>query len=131
MKPLVWITKQQRNRGRLKGFLLFLLLLLIIHYTLMERRTGVSVKTGKTGDEYLLNTGELTAYHKITLGIPVNINMESAEGLTAIPGIGKTLARTIERERIKRNGFKNIIELKGLSGIGEKKFLKIAPHVRL
>jgi DNA uptake protein ComE-like DNA-binding protein len=131
MKPLVWIKKQQMGRDRLKGFLLFLLLLLFFHYILMDERTGATVKTGKEGDEYLLNTGELTAYHKITLGMPVNINMESAEGLTALPGIGKTLARTIERERIKRNGFKNIIELKELPGIGEKKFSKIAPHVRL
>jgi DNA uptake protein ComE-like DNA-binding protein len=131
MKHLVLIKKQQMSRERLKGFLVFLLLLLVIHYSLMGKKTGTTLITGKEGDEYSFNMSELTAYHKITLGIPVNINMESAEGLTALPGIGKTLARTIERERIKRNGFKNIIELKGLPGIGEKKFSKIAPHVRL
>jgi competence ComEA-like helix-hairpin-helix protein len=131
MKLLVWIKKQQRGRDRLKGFLLFLLLLLVIHYALMENKADRKVKIGKASDEYFLKTDELTAYHKITLGMPVNINTESAEGLTALPGIGKTLARTIERERIKRNGFKNISELRGLPGIGEKKFSKIAPHVRL
>ncbi len=71
------------------------------------------------------------AYQKITLGIPIDINRESAQGLTAIPGIGKSLALIIEEERIKRNGFKNINELKDLPGIGEKLFLKITPYIRL
>jgi DNA uptake protein ComE-like DNA-binding protein len=119
------------SKDRIKGFLVFLLLLLVIHYAMMEKKTSTAVKTGKASDEYVINTGGLSAYQKIALGIPVNINMESAEGLAAIPGIGKTLAHTIERERIKRNGFKSIIELKELPGIGEKKFLKIAPHVKL
>ena len=74
---------------------------------------------------------EISAFHKVTLGIPVNINSESVEGLTAIPGIGNSLALTIEKERIKRKGFKDINELKTIHGIGEKLFLKIAPYVRL
>ncbi len=84
-----------------------------------------------TGDELIIKTGELTAYQKITLGIPVDINMESAEGLTALPGIGINLAKKIEQVRTERNGFKDINELRSIPGIGEKKFLKIAPHVRL
>jgi len=67
----------------------------------------------------------------MTLGIPLNLNSETPEGLTAIPGIGKSLAGRIVKERIKRDGFKDIIELRSVSGIGEKTFLKIAPHVSL
>ena len=72
-----------------------------------------------------------TAFHKITLGMPININKESVKGLTAIPGIGNVLARTIEDERKKRKGFKDINELKSLHGIGDKLFAKIKPYVEL
>ena len=81
--------------------------------------------------ENLLEKGEISAFQKITLGIPIDINNESVNGLTAIPGIGKSLAQTIENERIKRNGYKNIDELKSLPGIGDKLFLKITPYVRI
>ena len=73
----------------------------------------------------------MSAFHKITLGVPVSINEESVNGLAAIPGIGNSLAHIIKEERIKRNGFKDINELKTISGIGEKLFSKIKPYIRL
>ena len=40
----------------------------------------------------------MTSFHKITLGMPVSINTESLESLTAVPGIGPKLAESIIRE---------------------------------
>jgi DNA uptake protein ComE-like DNA-binding protein len=131
MKLLVWIKKQEKNNVQLRGLLLLLLLLLVIHFSLLEKKRECVVITVNPGDEFIIKTVELTAHQKITLGVPVNINMESADGLTALPGIGINLAQKIEKERIKRNGFTDINELRSIPGIGEKKFSKIAPHVRL
>jgi len=96
-----------------------------------EWESGISIRVSREGDKYHFEKAEMSGFHKVTLGIPVNINKESVYGLTAIPGIGKSLARTIKEERIKRNGFTDIEELKTLPGIGEKSFSKIMPYVRL
>lgn len=93
--------------------------------------SGITLKIDKEGSLYHHEKMDIPAYHKVTLGIPININRESVEGLTAIPGIGESLALTIEKEREKRNGFSDINELRGLPGIGEKKFIKIKPYVKL
>ena len=93
--------------------------------------TGITLKVSKRGTEYYYEKMEISAYQKITLGIPIDINKESVQGLIAIPGIGKSLALTIEEERIKRSGFTDIKELRSLPGIGEKKLLKITPFIRL
>lgn len=121
---------EKRISNRFNGFLLLLLFLFIIFYTAMDKNRGInSFEKNRTEDHS--EKYEITAFHKITLGIPININRESAEGLTAIPGIGKTLAHTIEEERKKRNGFKDIHELKTLPGIGERVFDKIKPYIRI
>ena len=96
----------------------------------MNKNRGVGT-IEKHCEEYPGEKVEMTAFRKVTLGIPIDINRESATGLTAIPGIGKSLARTISDERVKRNGFKDINELKTLPGIGEKLFSKIAPYIRI
>ncbi|NLA75381.1 MAG: helix-hairpin-helix domain-containing protein [Deltaproteobacteria bacterium] len=119
------------NRGRQKGFLIFLLFLLVLNCFLAENRNRAVMKSDMVINEYSFQTERLSAYQKMTLGLPLNLNKESAEGLTAIPGIGKSLASRIVKERIRRNGFKDINELKAVSGISKKTFLKIAPHVTL
>ena len=73
----------------------------------------------------------MSAFYKFTLGIPLSLNEESEEGLTAIPGIGPGLAGVIVNERNKRGGFKDLDEIKTIYGIGEKVYKKIAPYIRL
>lgn len=121
---------KQRIKNRSNAFLILLLFLFLIYYTVMDRDRGIK-NIVKYCAEYHLEKDDMSAFHKITLGIPININKESVNGLTAIPGIGNSLARKIEEERKKRNGFKDINELKSLPGIGEKLFSKIAPYIRL
>lgn len=121
---------EQRTSNSFNGFLILLLLLFLFFYTASDKDRGVK-SIEKKGTEYYSEKGGVSAFHKVTLGIPINVNKESADGLTAIPGIGNALARTIEKERKKRNGFTDINDLKTVSGIGEKLFAKIKPYVTL
>ena len=73
----------------------------------------------------------MTAFYKVTLGIPLSLNHESEEGLTAAPGIGPGLARAIVKERIKRGGFGNLEEILTIKGVGENLLRKIRPSVGL
>ncbi|MGD9159432.1 MAG: helix-hairpin-helix domain-containing protein [Desulfobacteraceae bacterium] len=120
----------KRTGSRLDGFLILLLFLFIIFYTAMDKNRGID-SIEKKCTEYHPAKDEMSAFHKVTLGIPININRESVYGLTAIPGIGNSLARTVTEGRIKRNGFTDINELKTLPGIGEKLFSKIAPYISI
>ena len=109
---------------------LSLFLLFLIFYITMDKDRGVKSVEVNRAESYS-KKGEMSSFHKVTLGIPININEESVYGLTAIPGIGNSLARKIQEERTKRNGFTDINELKTLPGIGEKMFSKIAPYIRI
>ena len=120
----------KRIGNRFDGFLILMLLLFLVFYGAMDKNRGVN-RIDKNSAEYFSENDEISAFQKVTLGIPININTESVSGLTAIPGIGKSLARTISNERAKRNGYKDINELKTVPGIGEKLFSKIAPYIRI
>jgi len=74
---------------------------------------------------------EMSAFYKMTLGIPISLNKESEAGLTAIPWIGTELARTIVEERSQRGGFKRINEIMDIRGIGHRLYTKIKPYVTL
>jgi competence protein ComEA len=94
----------------------------------------------KSGDRIFLRTdgmkvsvskSEMFAFHKMALGLPLSINTESEEGLTALPGIGAILAKAIVEERGKRGGFKNLDEIMKVPGIGLKLYRKIRPYIIL
>ncbi len=74
---------------------------------------------------------EMSAFYKMTLGIPISLNKESETGLTAIPGIGPELAKAIVRERSERGGFKRVSDVLSVKGIGPKLYERIRPHVVL
>lgn len=75
--------------------------------------------------------GEMPAFFKITLGVPLSLNRESEEGLTAIPGIGPRIARAIVAERESRNGFRTLDELALVQGIGPSLYRRITPYLVL
>ncbi|MCM1054838.1 MAG: helix-hairpin-helix domain-containing protein [Bacteroides sp.] len=51
----------------------------------------------------------------------ININTATAEELTALPGIGRTIADRIVEYREKNGGFDSTDELTKVNGIGESK----------
>jgi competence protein ComEA len=92
---------------------------------------GTKVILRYDGKRYEVTESEMSAYHKTTLGIPISLNRESEEGLTAIPGIGQSLAKTIVAERARRGGFKALDELRSVPGIGRKLYARIKPSLTL
>ncbi len=65
-------------------------------------------------------------------GTPVgklNLNTATEAQLEALPGIGPTYAQSILAERQRRGGFKSVNELRGVRGIGDKRFAELAPLV--
>lgn len=93
--------------------------------------SGTKITVSGDKDAYAYSCSEMSSFNRITLGLPVSINREAEEGLTAVPGIGQQLAAEIVREREKRGGFKSLEELKTVSGIGQKKYKTILEYVTL
>jgi len=62
---------------------------------------------------------------------PIDINRASAEELTAIPGVGMTIAQRIVDFREKNGPFRRVEDLLKVKGIGEKSLEKIRPHVKV
>ena len=81
------------------------------------------------GKEADISVQEMTAFQKITLGIPVSINRESEVGLTSLPGIGPVLAGAIVRKRMKIGGFNKVKELLNVQGMGERKYGRIVYYI--
>lgn len=92
---------------------------------------GVRVIVRRDGDKYKIYQKEMSAFYKLTLGLPISLNRESEEGLTALPGIGLGLARAIVRERSKRGGFESLEEIVSINGIGHRLYDKIKPFLTL
>jgi competence protein ComEA len=93
--------------------------------------SGMEITVYQEGNATRFVLGEMSAFHKITLGIPISVNEESETGLTAIPGIGPGLAKAIVQERSERGGFKRLNEVLSVKGIGPKTYKKIEPYLVL
>jgi len=93
--------------------------------------SGSNVDLQTHGGELCVSEGEMSAFYKVTLGIPISINSETMEGLTAIPGIGPKTAGAIIGERAKGGGFHKLRELLSVKGIGPGLYRKICPYLVL
>ncbi len=93
--------------------------------------SGAKVTINNDHDEWNIHVEGISAFYKVTLGIPISVNTESEEGLTAIPGIGPSMAGAIIKERDRRGGFKGLGELKDVYGIGDRLYERILPYVEL
>ncbi|CAG9608092.1 ComE operon protein 1 [Pseudoneobacillus rhizosphaerae] len=61
----------------------------------------------------------------------VNINKASDSELQTLPGIGPSKALAIIEYRDTNGGFRTVDEIKKISGIGEKTFEKLEPHISI
>jgi competence protein ComEA len=91
--------------------------------------SGISVT--KVGGELRVQPLEISSFYRMTLGLPISVNKESEEGLTALPGVGKNIAKAIVEERAKRGGFKSLDEIMGIPGIGPKLYARMKPYLTL
>lgn len=89
---------------------------------------GQKIFIPKIGEEVKTENvlGSSTTESKI-----VRINTATAEQLDTLSGIGPAMAQRIIDYRTQNGGFKNIEELKLVSGIGDKLFEKIKDDVAL
>lgn len=64
-------------------------------------------------------------------GTKININIATADELTALPGVGPSTARAIVEDRQHNGKFTSPEDLMRVSGIGEKKFAKMKDYIRV
>lgn len=92
---------------------------------------GSCLRVQRTREGFRIERGEIPAFQKMTLEIPLSLNRETESGLTALPGIGPALAREIVLERERRGGFKRVEEIVNVRGIHRKTLARIRPFVTL
>jgi competence protein ComEA len=93
--------------------------------------SGARVDIRSDGEGPHIFADEMSAFYKITLGIPVSLNREALEGLTAVPGIGPKIAGAIVHERAKRGGFQRMDEILSVQGVGPTLYRKIRAYLVL
>ena len=90
---------------------------------------GTSVQISSENGYIKVSTGSIPAAYKVTLKIPISINTASQEGLEAIPGVGPSLAEKIINYRSLYGPFKTTEEIRGVTGMGKQRYLKIRPYI--
>ena len=93
--------------------------------------SGSYVEIRNKPKEISLQIGEMSAFYRMTLGIPISINNESADGLVSLPGIGSRTAEAIVEERTRRGGFEKLSDIQSIRGIGPGLYRKIRPYLVL
>jgi competence ComEA-like helix-hairpin-helix protein len=64
-------------------------------------------------------------------GSRININTAPAEGLEALPGVGRVIAERIIEHRTKYGPFRRVEHLMMVRGISERKFRTLQPMISL
>jgi competence protein ComEA len=88
----------------------------------MSRLVATIVALGLAG---VFLAGPAVAATKAAPTGKINLNSATVEQLTAVPGVGKTLAARIVEHRQKEGSFKSVSELMNVKGVGEKNLAKI------
>ena len=81
--------------------------------------------------ELRMRRESMNAFNRLTLGMPVPVNCVSVEELTALPGVGPSLARSIVEQRSRMNGFHSDTDLLDVYGIGTRTLERLRPLVRI
>jgi len=101
----------------------------VLAVTRNRYESGEEVCVRSDGSRLHISKGDMSAFYRFTLGIPISLNIETQKGLTAIPGIGPKTADAIIRARTKRSGFGDLNELLSVPGIGPTLLKKMYPYL--
>ena len=93
--------------------------------------SGSYIEIRNNQREISLRVGEMSAFYRTTLGVPISINSESADGLVSLPGVGPRTAEAIVEERTRRDGFKSLVDIQSVRGSGPALYRKIRPYLVL
>lgn len=90
-----------------------------------------SIKQDDIGNYIIENSGEnVLQEEKNGKDLKININTASISDLMALPGVGKTTAEKIINYRNENGKFKNIEDIKNVSGIGESKYKQLSGYIK-
>ena len=112
------------------GFFL-LLLLLLINFLGGVMKTSFPLEPRPVRKVFVQDSGQMSSFQRLTLGIPISVNTDTALGLTAVPGIGPKTAAAILRARERTGGFTQLNELLSIRGISASLYHKISPYLTL
>jgi competence protein ComEA len=84
------------------------------------------------GDRVDVTAGEArisSASDLLLVGLPIELNAADAHALSAIPGIGPTLAEKIAADRDARGAFRRLSDVERVDGVGPHTVELLAPFV--
>jgi competence ComEA-like helix-hairpin-helix protein len=84
-----------------------------------------------TGKVFVETSDKMSSFQRMTLGIPISVNTETALGLTAVPGIGPKTAAAIVSARERAGGFSQLKDLLAIRGISPSLYRRISPYLML
>ena len=113
------------------GIFFLLFLLLLINFLGGAMKSFFPSKQQPAGEGFVQAPDEISPFHRLTLGIPISVNTDTALGLTAVPGIGPKTASAIVRARERKGGFKQLKDLMSIRGISASLYQKISLYLTL
>jgi len=128
--PLAWTMQKRKYFSGAGGFFL-LFLLLLTNFLGGVMKTSLPLEPRSVRNGSVQDSGQMSPFQRITLGIPISVNTDSALGLTAVPGIGPKTAAAILRARERTGGFTQLNELLSIRGISASLYHKISPYLTL
>ncbi len=93
--------------------------------------SGSRVNVNRSSKQVTFVLQKMSPFHRLTLGIPISINNDTALGLTAVPGIGPKTAAAIVSARERAGGFRRLKDLMSIRGISAALYGKISPYLTL
>ena len=80
-------------------------------------------------DGCALTIQPLPGAHRLTLGLPLDLNLATEADLMALPRIGPVLAKRIVTDRQRRGSFTAISDLQRVRGIGPATLKRLQPWI--
>jgi competence protein ComEA len=93
--------------------------------------TGIRVAITRDRTHVAFVSDKMSPFYRLTLGIPISLNTDTALGLTAVPGIGPKTAAAIVSARERAGGFTQLKDLLSIQGISPSLYRRIRPYLTL